>query len=122
MSKESYSYDISQYPDILARCLASARRLIGTTLGAEITDIRMWVQKWPSTDTGFATIRSNNKVTLAPTVLVKINKNLRYVFHDGAFAYKIEGPVSIRYYDAVSARNLPGANDLEKLFLAENNL
>jgi len=94
---------------VVASCINDALQRSGAD---EVMDIRVWMQKWPSVECGFGeTLSSEPKECIAPTVVVKIHKKLRYVYHNGIFAYIITNAVSMQYYNAMNSRRLPGACD-----------
>lgn len=129
-----YSTPVQNLPGVLDTCLQDAyiryaREDSGWTTPSmtkwnevfkSITDVRMWLQVWPDSACGFdqRTVDYSgikNEKTIAPTVVLKFSRDLRYIYHDGKFAYKIKGPVSVTYYDAARSRRLPGVDDREGL-------
>jgi hypothetical protein len=110
-----YTFLPKQYPALLDRCIDDAElRYNGS---GSIIDIRMFIQKWPSTACGFEDAEAVKITTLAPTVIVKFDHKFRYVYHNGRFAYAVNGQTSVQYYDAVRGRKLPGAERKELSYL-----
>ena len=130
---EKYSTPIPQLYTVLDACVQDAiTRYTKEDSGIEnpsivkwqkilesIIDVRMWIQIWPNNFCGFPNKKDRFGVeipfesvrTLAPTVVLKFSRHLRYVYHDGRFAYKVKGSVSVTYYDSARSRRLPGADD-----------
>lgn len=122
MSIEVYTYPFSEFPDVLRRCLADATLrilaeipripdAINVVVSPKPVDVRMWVQKWKTSGCGFDDVLDEPQVTLAPTVIIKYHHTLRYVFHNGRFAYALRGQTSIEYYNRCVTRSFPGASD-----------
>lgn len=130
---EKYSTPISELSKVLDVCIQDAyirfvkedgnipnpNLLKWQEVFSKIVDVRMWLQKWPNNLCGFPSVfngfgtrlRSEEIQTIAPTIVLKFSRNLRYIYHDGRFAYKVKGPVSVAYYDAARSRRLPGLMD-----------
>ena len=105
---EQYSYYAGNYPTILERCIADAYKRHGKKFGL-VKDIRMWTQRWPSVSCGFIIEEESEEIIiLAPTVVVKFDKEHRVVYHNGQWAYDIFGKVKQHYYECVKSRSLPG--------------
>lgn len=113
-----YSHDIvldlsSTLQDCILHSLDKVFRETG--IEQELIDVRVHLQSWPNTACGFPSVPLDKVLTLAPTIILKFSKVLRYVYHGGRFAYPVVGKVSIRYYDFVRGRKLPGAEELDEI-------
>jgi hypothetical protein len=103
---EGYEFPVDHYPAILDLCISDAKfRYKGEQL---VTDVRLWNQKWPD---------HQGNYLISPTIVVKFSRHLRIVYHRGVYSYELKGQTTVKYYDAVRARKLPGADDPEKSYL-----
>jgi hypothetical protein len=111
------SISVYEYPDIMEKCYKVAQVL---EHNRDVEDVAMWSQKWPNICCGWhATGEDLHVPTWAPTVVVKFDKTTRYVFHNGKFAYLLKGNTTIKFYDAIRGKNLPGADDPERYYLVD---
>jgi len=109
-----YSYCPETFPIVLTTCIQDAKERYPEE---KVQDVRMWTQKWPDISCGFSSGSELHIETLSPTVVIKFSHTLRLVYHNAELAYVLDGETTVRFYDSVRRRNLPGASDSEKEYL-----
>jgi hypothetical protein len=104
-----YTIDIAaDFTSVVYHCIQDAISRLPEP--RPIIDIRAWMQVWKESSCGFGEPGIVGRY-IAPCVVVKFNHSLRYVYHDGKFAFVLDRKVAIPYYDGVNNRHMPGQRD-----------